>query len=259
MSFLYSIALKCLYPTSLCLVLLLGAVVFRRRQRLGLGLLWTAIAILLVCGNGWLIDGLTRGLEHQYLPADPIPSADCILVLAGGVNGRIPPRTTVEVGEAGDRILYAAHLYRNGKGPVIVVTGGVATGGLAPRPGAVEIAELLEALGVPRERILTETGSGNTREHARELGPLFAEQRYQRILLVTSALHMPRSMGVFRHRYPGIEFIPSPTDFRSIERLPRPWYRHLTALIPTPKHLLDFSEVTHEYLGMAYYRVRGWM
>jgi len=37
------------------------------------------------------------------------------------------------------------------------------------------------------------------------------------------------------------------------------WYRHMTALVPTPRSLLNFSEVTHEYFGIAYYRVRGWM
>ena len=121
------------------------------------------------------------------------------------------------------------------------------------------MAELLEMIGIPKEAILLETQSGNTREHARNLHSLFQEKKFQRVLLVTSAMHMPRSMGVFRQLCPGIEFIPAPTDFRVTERIPAPWYRQLTNLIPTPSNLALFSELMHEYLGLAYYRLRGWL
>jgi hypothetical protein len=67
-------------------------------------------------------------------------------------------------------------------------------------------------------------------------------------------------MGVFRKQFPGIEFIPAPTDYHATQRqVPIPWYRELTALIPTPSHLEAFSEAMHEYLGIAYYKLRGWM
>ena len=101
--------------------------------------------------------------------------------------------------------------------------------------------------------------SSDTYQHSINLKTIFQERKIQRVLLVTSAMHMPRSLGVFRKQCPGIEFIPAPTDFRSTERIPMPWYRHLVALIPTPRNLLSFSEVIHEYLGMVYYKMRGWM
>jgi uncharacterized SAM-binding protein YcdF (DUF218 family) len=72
-------------------------------------------------------------------------------------------------------------------------------------------------------------------------------------------MHMPRSVGSFRRLCPGTEFIPAPTDFRITERVPKPWYHELAALIPTAANLKSFSEVMHEYVGIAYYRVRGWM
>jgi uncharacterized SAM-binding protein YcdF (DUF218 family) len=72
-------------------------------------------------------------------------------------------------------------------------------------------------------------------------------------------MHMPRSVGVFRHLCHGIEFIPAPTDFRITEEISQPWYRHLVALVPTPANLTQFSETMHEYVGMAWYRMRGWM
>src|SRR5262245_41206157 len=111
MGFLYSLFLKLLYPTSLCLLLLIGSAALARRPKISRGCLWLAVAILIICGNGWLAGGLARHLERQYPPANPVPKADCILVLSGGIWPKLPPRPTVEVGEAGDRLLYGYLLY----------------------------------------------------------------------------------------------------------------------------------------------------
>jgi uncharacterized SAM-binding protein YcdF (DUF218 family) len=259
MGFLYSILLKLLYPTSLCLIFLLAAAVFQKRKVVNRVFFWLAVAVIMVCGNGWLIGGLTKHLEWRYLPANPVPEADCILILSGGILPKSAPRQTVEVGDAGDRVLYGAYLFRQGKAPRIICTGNVGTGGIASRPGSEDMAEFLETLGVSKDVIITETKSEDTHQHAKNLSPLFQERGFKHVLLVTSAMHMPRSMGVFKRLCPGIEFTPAPTDFHATEAAPKPWYHELTALIPTPRHLLDFSEVMHEYLGMAYYKVRGWM
>ena len=170
--------------------------------------------VLAVCGNGWVVAGMIRHLEGQYLPPQSMPTADAILVLSGGVLGRTPPRQSVEIGDAGDRILYGAELYRQGKAPNIICTGNVATGGLAPRPAAEDMAELLRLLGIPASAIATEIKSENTHDHAVNLCPLLQERQMHRVLLVTSAMHMPRSVGVFRRLCPAIEFVPAPTDFR---------------------------------------------
>ena len=91
------------------------------------------------------------------------------------------------------------------------------------------------------------------------LCPTFAQLGIHRVLLVTSALHMRRSVGVFRHSCPSVDYVPAPTDFRGIYGLPEPRYRAVSRLIPTPRALLDFSDVTHEYVGILYYHLRGWL
>ena len=300
--FLYNISLKLLYPTSLCLIFLFASAILRSRGRKSHPpssvirhpfsdfaarlFFWLAVAVLLVCGNGWVVGTLTRHLERQYPPLSSVSgssttespvvslsrglvvpppvvsgpfSADAILVLGGGTVSQIPPRQMVEVSEAGDRVLYAARLYREGRAPIVVCTSGIATGGIAPRPPAEDMAELLESIGVPKSAILKETKSGNTHEHAQCMGTVLQDHQFKRVLLVTSAMHMPRSMGVFKRSCPYAEFIPAPTDFRVTDRLPAPWYRQLVALVPTPSTLLQFSEVMHEYLGIFYYRLRGWL
>ncbi len=259
MDFLYNLSLKLLYPTSACLILLLLSVVLRKSKALSGICFWLAVSTLLVCGNGWVVRAVTEHLEQQYLPPDPVPEADCILVLSAGIGSRIPPRSTLEVAEAGDRILYAANLFRQRKAPCVICTGDVATGGVAVRPAAEDMADFLETLGVPQGAVIKETRSRNTHEHACRLLPIFQERGFKRVLLVTSAMHMPRAVGTLRRVCPGIEFIPAPTDFRMTERIPSPWYHEIKEWIPTPGRLLLFSEAIHEYLGLLKYRVRGWM
>jgi len=196
--------------------------------------------------------------DHQPSTINHQPIADAILILGGGTRFKIPPRQTVEVSEAGDRVLYGAYLFRTGRAQKIICTSGIGTGGIGPHPASDTMAELLINVGVPENAIVKETGSSNTHEHGRNLKPMLEEQGIKRVLLVTSALHMPRSMAVFKRSCPGIEFIAAPTDYR-IDDLDVPWYRELVNLIPTPSAYVQFSETMHEYLGMAYYKLRGWI
>jgi uncharacterized SAM-binding protein YcdF (DUF218 family) len=258
LSFAYSLLLKLLYPTSLAVILLLASAVFRKRQKLSRALFWLAIAVLMICGNGWLWRGPMKHLERQYVSTGALPGADAILILGGGSEWKLLPRPTVEVNEAGDRLLYGVYLYRTGLAPLVICTGSVATGDMAPHPEAADMVDLLEELGVPKTALLTETQAANTHEHAVNLGPLFKERGIRRVLLVTSAMHMPRSVGVFRKLRPEVDIIPAPTDFRVVD-FPLPWYRKLATLIPTPSNLLRFSDMMHEYLGLAEYKLRGWM
>jgi uncharacterized SAM-binding protein YcdF (DUF218 family) len=259
MSFLYSLLLKLINPAALSVLLLLAAAGFRKRKAVSRVFFWLAVAILLVCGNGWVAARLTKHLERRYLPPDPVPQADCIVVLSSGILPRIPPRPTIEIDDAGDRVLYGAYLFRQGKAPCIICTGGFSAGEISLRPAADDMADFLEMLGLPKDVIIKETLARNTHEHAKNVYPLFQQRGFKRVLLVTSAMHMPRSVGVFRRGCPGIEVIPAPTDFHVSAGIPGPWICGLVALVPTPANLARFSDTMHEYVGMAYYRVRGWM
>jgi uncharacterized SAM-binding protein YcdF (DUF218 family) len=121
------------------------------------------------------------------------------------------------------------------------------------------MAEVLEMLGIPKSAIITETQSSDTHQHAIYVPPLLRQRGVKRVLLVTSAMHMPRSMLVFRKQCPDIEFIPAPTDFRITEGKPGRWYERVGALIPTPANLVMFSEAMHECVGIVYYKIRGWI
>jgi len=83
-----------------------------------------------------------------------------------------------------------------------------------------------------------------------------------RILLVTSAIHMPRAVGLFEHQ--GFEVVPAPTDFQVTEARPDLpfrvlWPNYLFGLFPTSENLNDTTQALKEYIGIAVYRLRGWM
>ena len=215
----YHLLLKCAEPTSLCVVCLVAAACLRKYKLAARVLSWMPVVILLVCGNGPVSDLLIQHLERQYLPPTPVPQADCILVLGGGTSSDLPPRPTTEVNDAGDRVIYGAWLYRQGKAPVVLCTGG----GNQPHPEALDMADILQRMGVPKDAILVETKAMDTHEHALNLRAEFHRRGFSRVLLVTSAMHMPRSVAVFKRGCPGIEFIPTPTDFRVPDDPPRSW------------------------------------
>lgn len=281
MAFLCSLLLSLVYPTSLALLLLLLSATLKKLELPRRIFFWLAIAVILICGNGWLAKYSIRYLEREYPPLNssttgknrdakgegmPMAAssttqsfiADCIVVLGGATLPKTPPRPTVQVSRAGDRVLYAAELFRQGKAPLIICSG-KAMGGAGQRPAAEDMAELLEMLGIPEQAILTETQSGTTYQHTIYLPPLLRQRGFKRVLLVTSAMHMPRTMLVFRKQCPDIDFVPAPTDFRITDTTPSPWYHEIFALIPVPDNLVMFNGAMHEYCGILYYKLRGWI
>jgi uncharacterized SAM-binding protein YcdF (DUF218 family) len=115
------------------------------------------------------------------------------------------------------------------------------------------MSRLLEEWNIPSAAIQTEGTSINTRENATMSYRILAPQGIRRILLVTSATHMPRAAGTFRKA--GFEVIAVPADFHSgwgDDLLLEKW-------IPSADNLRNSELALHEWLGIATYRLRGWM
>ncbi|MBW7885258.1 MAG: YdcF family protein, partial [Caldilineaceae bacterium] len=155
---------------------------------------------------------LVRSLEWQYLPPAELPRAEVIVVLGGGTRSQAYPRPIHEIGEAGDRLLYAAYLYHQGVAPHLLLSGGVvAVDGPALQPEAEAMATLLTLLNVPHDALWLEPRSRNTHENAVETRKLLEPRGINRIVLVTSAMHMLRAVAIFEKQ--GFEVVPAPTDF----------------------------------------------
>ncbi|NEQ33184.1 MAG: YdcF family protein [Leptolyngbya sp. SIO4C5] len=250
------------YPLGLaCLLLLAALIVIWRRPRWAAGAIAVALLLLLLGGNRWVTDSLVRSLEWRYLPVAELPVAQAIVVLGGSVYPATPPRPWVEVSEAGDRVIYGARLFLAGKAPVLILSGGRIDWKDGGPPESADMAQLARALGVPNEAIFEDPTSLNTYENAVNVKRILQAQQIKQILLVTSAIHMPRSLLIFQKQ--GIEAIPAPVDFRVTERTLQeanatPQGKVL-GLIPDAGQLEHFTRALKEYIGIGVYWLKGWL
>ncbi|HMD89574.1 MAG TPA: YdcF family protein [Anaerolineaceae bacterium] len=253
-----------LYPAGLVGFLIVLGLLFRNRKRLQNVVLVCAFLILWLGGNRWISYWLASSLEWQYLPLKNIPTTDAIVVLGGGTEPAQFPRSTVELNSAGNRVIYAADLYKQGKAPNILLSGGSIN--LLDNRGtstpATEMANVLEMIGVPDSALWLQTASQNTHEDAVFSLDLLKQKGVKRILLVTSALHMPRAMALFRNH--GVEVIPAPTDYAVTQT---GWddlktlnvQSILINLVPNSSSISLTSDVLKEYIGIFVYHLEGWL
>jgi uncharacterized SAM-binding protein YcdF (DUF218 family) len=253
-----------LYPLGLACLLVGTAVFLFRRPRLQRTLLLLALGLLWFSSTKPVSYALLRSLEQQYLPPAEWPSAEAIVILGGGAAPSFPPRQLAEVNEAGDRMVLGAWLYHQGKADKVLLTGG-AVPWVSPEqriPEAAYLSPLMQMLGVPEEALLWETESRNTYENALYSRQVLSEQGINRILLVTSASHMPRSVRLYEAQ--GFAVIPAPTDFAA----PDAEWEHLFTpslavqllnWVPDARHLHQTQVALKEYVGLLVYRLQGWL
>jgi uncharacterized SAM-binding protein YcdF (DUF218 family) len=242
-----------IYPLGLITLLIAVSSYFAWRKRSWLQFpLILALFLLLLTGNRWISNALLASLERQNLP-QYLPPAEAIVILGGGTYSAIAPRPMVEVSEAGDRILYGTKLYREGKAPWVVVTGGRITWLSQGQAEARDMENLLTFLGVPHEVIIEEPLALNTYENGLNVKKILEQRGIKQVLLVTSAYHMPRAKLIFQKL--GIDFIPAPTDFRieGGQDAQITMGTILINLIPNGDYLAQTTLALKEYLGLIFY------
>lgn len=240
-------------PLSLTVLLLLAGILLMAlgRRVAGLAVQAVAILILVLCGFTTLGFLMIRPLEDRFTrPATMPASVDAIIVLGGSTLARVSTiRAIAELNEAGDRLTEAVALARLYPAARLVFSGGA---GLL-EPGAEAEAATAErfflAMGIAPEHVVLEDQSRNTDENAELTSTLLGEDA-GRVLLVTSAFHMPRSVGLFRRV--GVEVIPWPTDYRSSGQ------EGFALDFANPVHNLNTSSIAlKEWVGLAVYHWTG--
>jgi uncharacterized SAM-binding protein YcdF (DUF218 family) len=202
-----------IYPIGLSCLMMIASIVaiLNRRSKFAILLITLAASLLLVTSSGVFSNWIVRSLEQQYLPGE-VPQAEAIVLLGGATDSQLAPRPWVEISNEGDRVLYTAKLYREGKAPWVIPTGGRISWKGPGTSEAEDMATLMETMGVPRSAIILEPKALNTYENAVNVKTILEERKIDRFLLVTSAAHMPRSMMIFRKL--GLNAIPTPTDYQ---------------------------------------------
>ncbi len=206
---------------------------------------------------------LARSLEWRYLPPADFSPVEVAVVLGGATEPDQYPRSGVEVNSAGDRVLYAAKLYQEGKVKNLLLSGGTISWyeGDTSTP-AQEMKEILILTGVPETALWLEDQSQNTEENALFSARILKEKGVSQVLLITSAMHMPRSVQMFESQ--GVQVIPAPTDYTVTrtgwENL---WHGSIQEgilnLLPTSGNIALTTNVLKEYIGMGMYSTRDWL
>ena len=251
------------YPVGLSSVLMvLGLVWLWRYPRRATGAIALSLFILFFSSNPVVSDKLLSSLEWRYFPPDPVPTADAIVVLGGATVPAIAPRPWVEVSEAGDRILYAARLYNQGHAPKLILSGGrVQWQGGNDESEADDMKAFAMAMNVPEVDIILEERSLNTRQNAVNVKEILEAQSIESVLLVTSAVHMPRSVAIFQKL--NINVIPAPTDYLVAmapdEARGTTIEGRILSLLPRAEATGRFTRAMKEYIGFIIYRLRGWV
>lgn len=249
------------YPLGLSSLLMVVALFsLWKRPRLASGAIALSFFILFFTSNPNVSNKLVKTLEQQYLPPNPMPTADAIVVLGGATASALEPRPWVEVSEAGDRILYGARLYTQGRAPKLLLTGGrVSWRGGSGGSEADDMKQIAMAMNVPAEDILLEGESLNTRQNAVNTQAILQAESIDTVLLVTSAIHMPRSVAIFKKL--GINVTPAPTDYLSPTEVTGPTTieGRILSLLPDAEAQNRFTRALKEYIGFVIYRLRGWV
>jgi uncharacterized SAM-binding protein YcdF (DUF218 family) len=231
---------------------LLGPILLATRlASVGRKLLIASVVLLAVCGFSPLGNLLLYPLEARFPPWDPARGApDGIVVLGGAIDADLSAsHGTVVFTRAADRVVEAAALARQYPKARIIFSGG--SGNLTDGPREADYAAaIFERLGVAKDRLTMERRSRNTTENAEFSKQLALPKSGERWLLVTSAFHMPRSIGIFRKV--GFPVEPYPVDWRTGGS------GDLLEFSPFVLDGLERTEIAvREYLGLVAYRISG--
>jgi uncharacterized SAM-binding protein YcdF (DUF218 family) len=189
------------------IVILIGLI--RNKKKL----VYIAIGILYIISTPIFSNNffkLVEGSENRG-PISPKDSADAIVVLSGmlGIND-VGDLTYIEWGDP-DRFFGGIALFKAGKAPMLVFTGGkIPWDGAKKNEGDV-LKEYAISNGIPEEKIFVTKDVENTSDEAVAVKELIRQSK--RIILVTSAYHMYRAMLLFEKQ--GFVVIPYKVDFKT--------------------------------------------
>jgi len=236
-----------LLPLGFSLILLVVGLVFRWRWPVV-----TAALLLWVFSLGLVSQGLWRWLEAPWERRSALeaPQADAIVVLSGGRHPA-PGAARLSEWHDPDRFLAGLDLFRAGKAPRLLFTGGASPFRPGQPPEGQRYLQEARQLGIPAAAMASTPPVLNTADEAVAIRRLLPA-RQSRVLLVTSAFHMRRAQRLFERQ--GLQVLPFPVDFQARGRWAGPLWRDPTQWLPSAGALDNSSRAMRELLGRLVYR-----
>jgi uncharacterized SAM-binding protein YcdF (DUF218 family) len=240
-------------PSTLLLVLaLLGLLLlFRHRRRTGLACLSVSLGALALIAILPVGDAMLAPLEDRFPEVTaPPPDVTGIIVLGGAIETDLSAaRGMPSLNAAAERMTSLVSLARRYPKARLAFTGGNGELIHAPMTEATVARDLFTQLGLDQSRIVYESRSRTTYENAVLLKAMLDPRPDQVWLLVTSAWHMPRSVGLFRHA--GWTVLPYPVGYKTAPTL----MTEIRGSLPDRLGMVDLA--THEWVGLVAYWLLG--
>ena len=192
---------------------------------------------------------------HGRIAISDLSAEDVIVCLGGGAEPSPSEPSGVHLKSSGDRLTTAMALLAQQKAPLLVLSGG----GYADKSGGMlseadRVVDSMRSLSWTTQPVLSLGICADTRDEALKVAALTKEKGWKRILLVTSAYHMPRAAGSFQKM--GLSIVAVPCNYLStVNRVGALQWLHL----PHPEGLSVFDVWLHEILGTWFYRSKDWM
>jgi uncharacterized SAM-binding protein YcdF (DUF218 family) len=216
----------------------------------------TGLILLILLTNGAVFQGVVNWWEPEPVTIKNLEKEYDFIILLGGYSDfqTAMGKSEFQLGlKGGNRLISALNLYKKGIGTKIILTGGSGKL-LGDKFGEAEyVAPFLKTLGLPDSAFIVENKSRNTWENA-----IFSKQIVDSLqknatcLLVTSALHMPRSKASYDKA--GLPTTIFPTDYYSQK------HDNLLKLFfePSSSKLYAWEALLHEWIGVITYKIKGY-
>lgn len=246
MFFILSKILDFLLQPLCWIFILLGFAYFTRFSK---RLLAITIALLLVMSNGWFVNQCYLAYETPQNTLKK-PYQWCIILGGGMMRSGEGFRT----GETADRFVQPLLLYRKGLVKKLLITGGnVNIKGLKidDTQESKKVKEVLIAMGVAEKDIYLEENARNTHENATYTKKMLAPYLAEEMVLVTSAIHMPRAKACYSKE--GFRVVVYPADIKKKDTPSG----ILDLVIPQERNLSKFAELIREMAGYVIYKIVG--
>jgi len=245
MIYLHKILPLIFSPLMLVIGLIILGIVFNLRKFSLIGVIILILSSLPIISNKFI-----AYLEKDYQPIEvaEIENVDAIVVLSGMI--RVvgdEENLKYEFTDSVDRFFAGLDLFNNNKAPILILTRGKMPWSIGIAEGEY-LKELAIKYGISEENIILTDEVQNTDQEAKAIKKILTNDN-ARIILVTSAFHMPRAEKVFKAA--NINVIPFPVDFQNSKSKTT-----IMGFIPSAEALFDTSHFVREMIGRVYYNLK---
>jgi uncharacterized SAM-binding protein YcdF (DUF218 family) len=245
-----------LLPISWIFILMLVALISKNKS-FQKKVLWANLILILLLSNEVFVNYFQSAYESQEIHLKPTEKYTWGVILGGGmIRGGRQDEEGIHVGETADRMIQPILLYKQGHIKKILITGGNTSIGKMRIDHTEESKKtkiLMVAMGVKESDIFLETQARNTHENATYTAQKLANfSPKDSILLITSAMHMPRSSACYEKV--GFRVKAFPVDFKKKDTD----QGILTYVFPTARNFNTISDLIREMAGFVIYKLVGY-